>query len=181
MGGAGILTLKSDGITDNNGVYLISGIGQIPSTASDYINVCIYSYNFDVGESFTLLASKLELGPRQTLAHKDADGNWVLNDPPPDKATELAKCRRYYLGGYLQAVNLNSNMCFLPTPVSMRSVPVIQGSYNVRKVSDKSVVPNATVVVTNRKIENGIALSLSGISEPCYLDFLEGSGLSSEL
>lgn len=41
-------------------------------------------------------AVKLELGSTQTLAHQDANGNWVLNDPPPDKALELAKCQRYY-------------------------------------------------------------------------------------
>lgn len=40
-------------------------------------------------------AAKLELGSRQTLAHQDADGSWVLNDPPPNKALELAKCQRY--------------------------------------------------------------------------------------
>lgn len=40
-------------------------------------------------------AAKLELGPIQTLARQDADGNWVLNDPPPNKALELAKCQRY--------------------------------------------------------------------------------------
>ena len=43
-----------------------------------------------------LKAVKLELGPVQTLAHQDADGNWVLNDPPPNKALELLKCQRYY-------------------------------------------------------------------------------------
>lgn len=43
-----------------------------------------------------LVAIKLELGPVQTLAHQDADGNWVLNDLPPNKALELAKCQRYY-------------------------------------------------------------------------------------
>ena len=43
-----------------------------------------------------MLAAKLELGPVQTLAHQDASGNWVLNDPPPDKALELLKCQRYY-------------------------------------------------------------------------------------
>lgn len=41
------------------------------------------------------IAAKLELGSRQTLAHQDASGNWVLNDPPPNKALELAKCQRY--------------------------------------------------------------------------------------
>lgn len=44
----------------------------------------------------TLIAAKLELGPVQTLAHQDADGNWVLNDPPPNFQQELAKCQRYY-------------------------------------------------------------------------------------
>lgn len=42
-------------------------------------------------------AVKLELGDTQTLAHQDADGNWVLNDPPPDPALELLKCRRYFI------------------------------------------------------------------------------------
>lgn len=47
------------------------------------------------GNSVTVLAAKIELGPNQTLAHQDEDGNWVLNDPPPNKALELAKCQRY--------------------------------------------------------------------------------------
>jgi len=40
-------------------------------------------------------AIKLEFGSRQTLAHKEGD-TWVLNDPPPNKALELAKCQRYF-------------------------------------------------------------------------------------
>lgn len=43
----------------------------------------------------TIQAVKVELGPVQTLAHQDADGNWSLNDPPPNKALELAKCQWY--------------------------------------------------------------------------------------
>ena len=46
--------------------------------------------------SFKFVAAKLELGSHQTLAHKDAAGNWVLNDPPPDKTLEMLKCQRYY-------------------------------------------------------------------------------------
>lgn len=30
----------------------------------------------------TVIAAKLELGDKQTLAHQDEDGDWVLNDPP---------------------------------------------------------------------------------------------------
>ena len=52
------------------------------------------------------IAAKLELGSVQTLAHKEGD-TWVLNDPPPDLALELAKCQRYLqvllYGGYDEA------------------------------------------------------------------------------
>ena len=44
--------------------------------------------------SATFAAAKL--GSEQTLAHQDADRNWVLNDPPPNKALELEKCQRYF-------------------------------------------------------------------------------------
>lgn len=43
------------------------------------------------GESVKVKAVKLELGTEQTLAHQE-NGNWVLNDPPPDKNMELLKC-----------------------------------------------------------------------------------------
>lgn len=78
-----------------------------------------------------LIATKLELSSVQTLAHQDAFGNWVLNDPPPDRALELVKCQRYYqivkgsfvgasssdLGGYQR--------CTVALPTTMRSVPAI--------------------------------------------------------
>lgn len=43
----------------------------------------------------TAVAAKLELGPRSTLARL-VDGEWVLNDPPPNFQQELAKCQRMY-------------------------------------------------------------------------------------
>ncbi len=48
------------------------------------------------GGSCVPVAAKLELGKAQTLAHQDAAGDWVLNDPPPSRALELTKCRRHY-------------------------------------------------------------------------------------
>lgn len=41
----------------------------------------------------TIVAAKLELGPFQTLAHKEGS-KWVLNEIP-DYTTELKKCQRY--------------------------------------------------------------------------------------
>jgi len=64
----------------------------------------IVNFTMSSGIKSTLIAAKLELGSVQTLAHQDASGNWVLNDPPPNKALELAKCQRYLQvlmhGGY---------------------------------------------------------------------------------
>lgn len=42
-----------------------------------------------------IYAAKLEPGSVSTLAHQE-NSVWVLNDPPPNYAEELAKCQRYY-------------------------------------------------------------------------------------
>lgn len=60
-----------------------------------FANGCFHITDFNADTN--IVAAKLELGSVQTLAHQDASGNWVLNDPPPDKATELAKCQRYQI------------------------------------------------------------------------------------
>lgn len=49
-----------------------------------------------VAGTIDMKAMKLELGDKQNLAHQDENGNWVLNDPPPNKQQELAKCQRYF-------------------------------------------------------------------------------------
>lgn len=49
----------------------------------------------NTGYTKTFVAAKLELGTVQTLAHQE-NGRWVLNDPPPNKALELAKCQRFF-------------------------------------------------------------------------------------
>lgn len=75
-------------ITDGIMLYIYQGS---PSTG---VSVGV---RVEVGYSIeNLVAMKLELGSTQTLAHQDADGNWVLNDPPPNRALVLAKCQRYY-------------------------------------------------------------------------------------
>lgn len=76
-------------------------------------------------------AVKLELGRHQTLARKDADGNWVLNDPPPDKALELAKCQRYLVryGEYDTFEFVNSTDEYadyrVNLPCALRTTPTI--------------------------------------------------------
>lgn len=79
-------------------------------------------------------AAKLEVGDKQTLAHKEGD-TWILNDAPPNRALELVKCQRYAIElvnqgqygilGEGQAVNSTLAIVSIPTPVTMRSIPVL--------------------------------------------------------
>ena len=76
-------------------------------------------------------AVKLELGSQQTLAHQDADGNWVLNEIP-DYGEQLTRCQRYYqvipanvmLSGIVTASNtVLSVTAFLSQ--TMRTTPTV--------------------------------------------------------
>lgn len=112
--------------TLGNGWYF-----NVTGTASKS-NLYFRLWNSSTDTPLEVIAVKLELGSVQTLAHQDEDGNWVLNDPPPNKALELAKCQRYQLmpnsnQPEVLAGNVNSAgaaaTCFLPLPVTMRAKP----------------------------------------------------------
>ena len=53
------------------------------------------AFTLTAGSSAKLKLIKLEVGDTQTVAHYDADGNWVLNEIP-NYAEELAKCQRFF-------------------------------------------------------------------------------------
>ena len=122
--------------------------------------------------SVKVLAVKLEVGDQQTLAHQDAAGNWVLNDPPPNKAQELLKCMRYQLvfnwapenfaAGYGHTVSTTAANAFLPAPTLMRTTPTISntdGSNWNCLVNGKSVKITSISVWFASKICIGIRLS----------------------
>ena len=125
-------TLKSDDLS-------APGILQLTVTLpdmSDYLGFFVRIYNVNAGTDSVIAAVKLELGSVQTLACQDTSGNWVLNDPPPNKALELAKCQRYQLvlpgtnsvyasvgvGTTFADKNFQINV---PLPTSMRVIPTI--------------------------------------------------------
>lgn len=93
--------------------------------------------------SVTLIAAKLELGFRSTLAHLE-NGQWVLNDLP-NFQQELAKCQRHQV--LLGSLTGNTNIClvlsdsttkaygFLNTPVPLRINPTILQSSNLSLLS----------------------------------------------
>jgi len=133
-----------------------------------YFDADVNAWRFrfaDLKSDYHVVAAKLELGPIQTLAHKDADGNWVLNDPPPDKALELAKCQRYYVNlnrspSMEYSVNISPGSQFMwfhiTTPVEMRAMPAIR--FNNILTTD---YVNGNKVVSNMTVEG---YSASGIN-----------------
>ena len=97
----------------------------------------------------TFIAAKLELGAQQTLAHQDADGRWVLNDPPPNKALELANCQRYYyvmnaaknpVAGFGQGVvNSSGKFAYIPIPIpNLRAYPAISKEGNIKLINQRT-------------------------------------------
>lgn len=84
----------------------------------------------DAAQTLNVIAVKLEEGSRQTLARQE-NGNWILNDPPPDPALELLKCQRYYFvtytghgfpGGFRQ---VGKGAMFVPHQIQMRAIPSV--------------------------------------------------------
>lgn len=61
--------------------------------AGNFLNFDIYINAGDPIE-LPLLAAKLELGPTQTLAHREGD-KWVINEVP-EYGEQLRRCQRYY-------------------------------------------------------------------------------------
>ncbi len=115
------------------------------------------------GTTLKIKAVKLELGPVQTLAHKEGD-TWVLNEIP-DYATELAKCQRYQINlvsasnpeyGFVGVCRLranNSGSFFVPLPVPLRAMPAVtwKGGF---VVNGKTV----SSISTDRMTENSVNL-----------------------
>ena len=140
-----------------NSMYVRLSINSNTTTGYFDLNFDIYVSTGGAGGGL-ITAVKLELGSQQTLAHQDADGNWVLNDPPPNKALEMLKCQRYQIA--LNASNLvgrtvgtgfatSSSTCFIvcPIPTTLRAKPtgIISGSW-------KLVYPE--IAVSNTEVNN---------------------------
>ena len=130
--------------------------------------------------SVKILAFKLELGDHQTLAHQDASGSWVLNDPPPDKTLELLKCMRYqqvfnwspenFGMGYGYTTSTTTANAFLPGMPGMRAAPAISntdGSNWDCTVNGKSVKITSVSIWFSGKY--GIGIRVTG-------DFPSGAG-----
>lgn len=72
------------------------------------------------GAEITLLAVKLELGPTQTLAHREGD-KWVLNEAP-DYGEQLRRCQRYFQTFATESLRPTNAFDFRPV---MRATPAL--------------------------------------------------------
>lgn len=141
----------------------------------------------------TIVAAKLELGSHQTLARQDADGNWVLLDPPPNFQQELAKCQRYLLilsgfGWIGSGVvdDTSTGQFFLPTPVSMRITPTMAGLFSIYNHINNFQVTTATAAGHTENGINGMITFTGGTFQVgdafcCWLNTNEKLMLSAEL
>ena len=141
------------------------------SFATPFGAIRMYTYNslteftIDVapGKETKIQAVKLELGPFQTLAHKEGS-KWVLNEIP-DYATELAKCQRYfyktqgafeYRGIGISRWYVSSGTIELPVPMRIKpACKIFDRSGNVGKISTRNTgetVNGSIAAVTNRVV-----------------------------
>lgn len=190
-----LLRIVSDETTGpNTNVALSYGLNASDNTGTRWVTraeapigewVCI-AYTFKPKESTTgvmnvrtrlssygptvidLKAMKLELGDTQTLAHQDADGNWVLNEIP-SYADQLARCQRYlqvFEAPYDTAANYfttgvayNSEDFWvqIPLAVPMRTSPTVSiNDAGLLKVGKSySSVVSATKVTGGWAIKSG--------------------------
>lgn len=113
---------------DSSTAYIATSQSNGFALARNGVNGYVQIFNQNGTGSEIVQAAKLELGSKQTLAHQDTSGNWVLNDPPPNKALELAKCQRYYfVSGVIAAKNHTDDYMLgaFTFPTTMRIPPVI--------------------------------------------------------
>ena len=136
-------------------------------TDSDTIRVLIQTQ-----DNVVPIAAKLELGSLQTLAHQDAAGNWVLNDPPPNKALELLKCQRYQMQVYGVGnaayvvfgvgVAISDTDCVIavPLPIKMRiAIPSLIADASKFRI-------NNTIAITSITLSN-VSASIAKINIKC--------------
>ena len=117
----------------------------------------------------TILAAKLELGPTQTLAHREGD-KLVLNEVP-DYGDQLRRCQRYFIRSsanhyFSGAAYVSTRGCLLvPTPVQMRATPVISIRTKGRIASSVGAYEFASLSVENAD-PTGVKLIVDGTDFP---------------
>ena len=128
------------------------------------------------GSEIIVVACKAELGPTQTLAYQDEDGNWQLFETP-DYVEELAKCQRYLrtydvvwatapsiASEYLQTQVVYEPMAGVPT-ITVGSIANFGGTEqpDLNVVSTQKSENAWWIVRSNQSISANIMLQLKNV------------------
>jgi len=116
-------------------------------------------------KSLKLKAVKLEFGTQQTLAHKDDNGNWVLNDVP-NFAEEMAKCAQFDLttGNYI-----GFNFVSTPTGGTVKGTLTLKSANNGSGALQKhhsETVDSGTELVDFDKDGNKASVVITAHEDP---------------
>ena len=155
--------------TTANQWLLVSTSFRVADDAPDKLTFIFYPDKTDAGDqTVDILAAKLELGSQQTLAHQDANGNWVLNEIP-DYGEQLRRCQRYFVNfnpykmawfAMPPAVASNTTQAYsgITLPVAMRAQPVVSYGGNIALSQDADHAVTAILVSNSTFTGNSIQL-----------------------
>lgn len=113
---------------------------------------------------------KFEEGETQTLAYQDSNGDWqLLPQPDSDYATQLLKCQQFLFpidgnGRYPATFGASANtvQVFIPTPIKMKSNPVVSGLTSISARVHTGAFNSAALSVSQTLLtEGGVLLILS--------------------
>lgn len=150
--------------TDN----LVTMTFTVNSLISSNPNIGI---QFKTNTTTSLFAAKLELGPTQTLAHREGD-KWILNEVP-DYGEQLRRCQRYAIDlaasedrkygivGVGVAVSQNEVQFMVPLPTTMRARPVAKfsGTWKFVHGTDTNYGLPVTTINVDRLSTNTVVLN----------------------
>lgn len=137
-----------------------------PISSNPYVGI-----QFKTNTTTSLFAAKLELGPTQTLAHREGD-KWVLNEVP-DYGEQLRRCQRYAIDlaasedrkygivGVGVAVSQNEVQFMVPLPTTMRARPVAKfsGTWKFVHGTDTNYGLPVTTISVDRLSTNTVVLN----------------------
>lgn len=111
-----------------NGVCMTTLTYTFPAVLENAA-IFVYGRSYSGAGEGTILAAKLELGPTQTLAHREGD-RWLLNEVP-DYGEQLRRCQRYFrriapaqYAGFARGCAYNANSVRVMIPFeTMRTSP----------------------------------------------------------
>ena len=179
-----------------NGVCMTTLTYTFPSVLENAA-IFVYGRSYSGAGEGTILAAKLELGPTQTLAHREGD-RWLLNEVP-DYGEQLRRCQRYFwrlhgmegnkyaIFAYGMKQSADQVRFVIPFPATFRVSPAITANgkflvsdgtkdYAVDSIGRQSFNGESIVLVaklsTISALPNGTLMRFGAFNDPgAYVDF----------